>query len=84
MPPAEICFPERKLDPARHVARRQDRQSTARHVGPKAEYDFPPKPKRMRWKTYQRLLDQYDELQNRWGIGMMNMMGRFSSRLKPR
>ena len=38
----------------------------------KAEYDFPPKPKRMRWTTYQRLLDQYDGLQNRWGIGMMS------------
>ena len=49
----------------------------------KAEYDFPPKPKRMRWATYQRLLDQYDELQNRWGIGMMNMIGRFS-RFRPR
>jgi hypothetical protein len=44
----------------------------------KAEYDFPPKPKRMRWATYQRLLDQYDQLQNRWGIGMMAMVGRLS------
>ena len=48
----------------------------------KAEYDFPPKPKRMRWATYQRLLDQYDELQNRWGIGMMHMIGRLSSRIR--
>jgi hypothetical protein len=49
----------------------------------KAEWDFPPKPKRMRWATYQRLLDQYDELQNRWGIGMMNFVARFS-RFRPR
>jgi hypothetical protein len=49
----------------------------------KAEYDFPPKPKRMRWTTYQRLLDQYDELQSRWGIGMMNLVSRLGSRLKP-
>jgi hypothetical protein len=33
----------------------------------KAAWDFPPKPPRMRWATYQRLLDQYDELNNRWG-----------------
>jgi hypothetical protein len=35
-----------------------------------------PKPKRMRWAIYQRLLDQYDELQNRWAIGMMSFVGR--------
>jgi hypothetical protein len=49
----------------------------------KAEWDFPPKPKRMRWTTYQRLLDQYDELQNRWAVGMMNFVARFS-RFRPR
>jgi hypothetical protein len=27
---------------------------------------FPPKPKRMRWRTYQRLEKQYEELQGRW------------------
>ena len=48
----------------------------------KAEWDFPPKPKRMRWATYQRLLDQYDELQNRWDIAMMSMVSRLGSRLK--
>jgi hypothetical protein len=31
--------------------------------------------------TYQRLLDQYDDLQDRWTIGMMRMVGRFSARL---
>jgi hypothetical protein len=48
----------------------------------KAEWDFPSKPKRMRWATYQRLLDQYDELQNRWDIAMMSMVSRLGSRLK--
>jgi hypothetical protein len=38
----------------------------------KAEWDFPPKPKRMRWATYRRLLNQYDELKDRWGAGMMD------------
>jgi hypothetical protein len=38
----------------------------------------------MRWSTYQRLLDQYDELQDRWAIGMMRMVSRFSGRLEPR
>ena len=27
---------------------------------------FPPKPKRMRWRTYRRLEEQYEELQWRW------------------
>ena len=50
----------------------------------KEEWDFPPKPPRMRWSTYQRLLDQYDELQDRWAIGMMSMVSKFSARLERR
>ena len=50
----------------------------------KAAWDFPPKPPRMRWATYQRLLDQYDELDNRWGIGMMSIVNRLGARLKAR
>ena len=30
------------------------------------EYEFPPKPPRMRWATYNRLEAQYDDLENRW------------------
>lgn len=40
-----------------------------------AEYEFPPKPRCMRWTTYQRLEPEYDRLQNRWAIGVMNRFG---------
>jgi hypothetical protein len=30
------------------------------------EYEFPPKPPRMRWTTYQGLEAEHDRLQNRW------------------
>jgi hypothetical protein len=36
---------------------------------------FPPKPKRMRWKTYRRLEAQYEDLQNRWTLGTMARFG---------
>ena len=39
--------------------------------------EFPPKPKRMRWSTYRRLEEQYDDLQNRWVAGAMARFGRF-------
>lgn len=39
------------------------------------EYEFPPKPPRMRWATYQRLEATYDHLQNRWAIGVMTRFG---------
>ena len=41
------------------------------------EYEFPPKPPRMRWATYQRLEQQYDRLQNRWGVAIMSRFGRY-------
>jgi hypothetical protein len=31
----------------------------------KAKWEFPPKPSRMRWRTYRRLKQQYDELRGR-------------------
>jgi hypothetical protein len=40
----------------------------------KEEWEFPPKPRRIRWATYQRLLDQYVDLQNRWTIDMMDRL----------
>jgi hypothetical protein len=39
------------------------------------EYDFPPKPPRMRWATYNRLEAQYDDLENRWASGIMARFG---------
>jgi len=33
--------------------------------------EFPPKPPRMRWRTYRRLKGQYDELQRQWMSGAM-------------
>jgi hypothetical protein len=41
------------------------------------EYDFPPKPPRMRWTTYNRLEAEYDHLQNRWAIDTMRRFARF-------
>jgi hypothetical protein len=39
-------------------------------------YDFPPKPPRMRWATYNRLEAQYDDLENRWALGIMTRFAR--------
>jgi hypothetical protein len=41
------------------------------------EYEFPPKPPRMRWVTYQRFEQQYDRLQDRWGVAIMARFGRY-------
>jgi hypothetical protein len=46
----------------------------------KGAWEFPPKPPRMRWKTYQRFERQYDELQHRWTVGMWQFIGRFRQR----
>jgi uncharacterized protein YukE len=40
-------------------------------------YEFPPKPPRMRWVTYERLEKQYDRLQDRWGVATMARFGRY-------
>jgi hypothetical protein len=37
--------------------------------------DFPPKPKRMRWATYRRLEERYEDLQARWIVGVMGRFG---------
>ena len=36
------------------------------------DYEFPPKPPRMRWATHNRLEEQFDHLQNRWAVGVMS------------
>jgi hypothetical protein len=37
--------------------------------------EFPPKPSRMRWRTYPRLKQRYDELQRGWMAGVMGRFG---------
>jgi hypothetical protein len=41
----------------------------------KAKWEFPPKPYRMRWKTYRRVKQQYYELQGRWTSRVMARFG---------
>jgi len=41
----------------------------------RAKCEFPPKPSRMRWKTYLRLRRQYDELRGKWMAGMTARFG---------
>jgi hypothetical protein len=65
---------QRAMDQANKIAKRlHDKWSGATED----EYDFPPKPPRMRWATYNRLEAQYDDLQNRWAIGIMARFARF-------
>jgi hypothetical protein len=40
-----------------------------------AKWEFPPKPSRMRWRTYMGLKRQYDELRGRWMAGVMGRFG---------
>ena len=37
--------------------------------------DFPPRPRRMRWRTYDRLEAKYEEAQSRWVAGFMGRLG---------
>jgi hypothetical protein len=41
----------------------------------KGKCEFPPKPSRMRWKSYWRLKRQYDALRGRWIAGAMGRLG---------
>ena len=47
------------------------------------KWEFPPKPPRMRWRTYRRLKQQYDELQRRWMTGVMGRFGIIVMRTLP-
>ena len=63
---------QRASDRARKIAKRlHDKWGGATEE----EYDFPPKPPRMRWATYNRLEAQYDEFENRRAIGAMARLG---------
>jgi hypothetical protein len=64
---------QRALDRARKIAKGlHDRWGGTTEV----EYEFPPKPPRMRWATYNRLEEQYDEMENRWALGVMTIIAR--------
>ena len=66
---------QRAMNRARKIAKRlHDRWGGATEE----EYEFPPKPPRMRWATYNRLEEQYDELENRWALGIMTIITRFA------
>ena len=47
----------------------------------KGEWEFPPKPSRMRWKTYWRLKQQHYELRRRWVAGPMGHEAEVPSRM---
>jgi len=69
---------QRALGRARKIAKRlHDRWGGATEE----EYDFPPKPPRMRWATYNRLEEQYDDLENaadaRWAVRIMTRFARY-------
>jgi hypothetical protein len=78
-----LKYASQSENPAQRAMLRADRIANRLHDmwkgTTKAQWEFPPKPPRMRWATYQRLLEQYDELQDRWAIGMMSMASRFSA-----
>ena len=65
---------QRASDRARKIAKRlHDKWGGATED----EYDFPPKPPRMRWATYNRLEAQYDDPENRWALGIMTRFARY-------
>jgi len=47
-----------------------------RRLDPEAQCnDLPPKPRRMHWTTYQRLLDRYDAYDDQWAIEAIKRFG---------
>jgi hypothetical protein len=44
------------------------------------DWDLPPKPKRMRWRTYQRYLDKFDAYENILDWGTANLVARLLAR----
>jgi hypothetical protein len=41
------------------------------------EWDLPPKPKWMRWRTYNRLVDKFDAYEEILGRGIAELMAKF-------
>jgi len=65
-------YASRNMSPARRAMHRADRTASRLHDmwTTKGKWEFPPKPPRMCWKTYRRLKQQYNELQQRWMAGV--------------
>jgi hypothetical protein len=45
------------------------------------EWDLPPKPKGMRWRTYQRYVDRFDRYENALDYGLELLAARFLGRI---
>ena len=74
-----LKYGSRNESPAQRAMHRADRIANRLHDmwkgTTKAKWEFPPKPSRMRWKTYWRLKWQHDELRGRWMAGVMRRFG---------
>jgi hypothetical protein len=74
-----LTYASRNETSAQRAMHRADRIANRLHDitkgTTKSKSEFPPKPSRMRWKTYWRLKRQYDELQRRWMSGAMARFG---------
>src|SRR5262249_45826135 len=74
-----LKYASRNMNATQRAMHRADRIASRLHDmwkgSMKARCEFPPKPPRMRWATYQRLEQQYKRLQNRWGVTVMARFG---------
>src|SRR5215467_9559082 len=74
-----LVYASRNESPAQRAMHRADRIANRLHDmwkgTTKGKWEFPPKPPRMRWKTYWRLAREYDELRRRWMAGVMGRFG---------
>jgi hypothetical protein len=74
-----LTYASRNETPAQRAMHRADRIANRLHDmwkgTTKGKWEFPPKPPRMRWSTYRRLKEQYDELRRRWMVGVMGRFG---------
>jgi hypothetical protein len=72
-------YASRNMSPAQRAMHRADTIANRLHDmwkgTTKGKREFPPKPSRMRWRTYLRLKQQYDELRRRWLAGVMGRFG---------